>query len=185
MRCPRCRTASWPTSAEPVGDRTRLRPGALDHAVAHAVPVAPCVSMTASRGPVLRVPRPAAQRGHVPRQGVEQAQCLPVAEPAVHRPPARAMVRRPEGATRARPRLRGRLFTFLDHPGMPPTTIAANANCARPRHTARSTGGFRSDWGADLSAAVRSLIGTAQRRGIDAYQVIRDTLRGQSALQPG
>src|SRR5271166_3729523 len=47
------------------------------------------------------------------------------------------------------------------------------------------TGGFRSDWGADLFAAVRSVIGTAKRRGIDAYQAIRNTLQGQSALAPG
>ncbi|MBN9564295.1 MAG: transposase, partial [Alphaproteobacteria bacterium] len=82
-------------------------------------------------------------------------------------------------------RVRGHLFTFLDHP-----EIAADNNSSerelRPTATYRKvTGGFRSDWGADLFAAVRSVIGTAARRGIDAYQAIRDTLCGQPALAPG
>ena len=56
----------------------------------------------------------------------------------------------------------------------------------RPTATYRKvTGGFRSDWGANLYAAVRSVIGTAARRGIDAYQAIRATLQGQSVLAPG
>ena len=82
-------------------------------------------------------------------------------------------------------RPRSHLFTFLDHP-----EIAADNNGSerelRPTATYRKvTGGFRSDWGADLFAAVRSVIGTAERRGIDAYQAIRHTLRGQSASLPG
>ena len=82
-------------------------------------------------------------------------------------------------------KVRDNLFTFLDHPD-----IAADNNGSerelRPTATYRKvTGGFRSDWGADLFAAVRSVIGTAARRGIDAYQAIRETLHGQSALAPG
>ena len=82
-------------------------------------------------------------------------------------------------------RVRDHLFTFLDHP-----EIAADNNSSerelRPTATYRKvTGGFRSDWGADLFAAVRSVIGTAARRGIDAYQAIRNTLCGQPVLAPG
>ena len=56
----------------------------------------------------------------------------------------------------------------------------------RPTATYRKvTGGFRSEWGASLFAAVRSVIGTAARRGIDAYQAIRMTLQGQTVLAPG
>jgi transposase len=56
----------------------------------------------------------------------------------------------------------------------------------RPTATYRKVpGGFRSTWGADLYAAVRSVIGTAARRGIDAYQAIRTTLQGQSVVAPG
>lgn len=47
------------------------------------------------------------------------------------------------------------------------------------------TGGFRSDWGADLFAAVRSVIGTAKRRGVDAYHAIRETLQRGDAFAPG
>ena len=82
-------------------------------------------------------------------------------------------------------RVRDHLFTFLDHP-----EIAADNNGSerelRPTATYRKvTGSFRSDWGADLFAAIRSVIGTAARRGTDAYQAIRNTLRGQSVLAPG
>jgi transposase len=82
-------------------------------------------------------------------------------------------------------KVRGHLFTFLDHP-----EIAADNNSSerelRPTATYRKvTGGFRSNWGADLFAAVRSVIGTAGRRGVDAYQAITATLRGQSAIAPG
>jgi len=82
-------------------------------------------------------------------------------------------------------KVRDHLFTFLDHP-----ELAADNNSSerelRPTATYRKvTGGFRSAWGADLFAAVRSIIGTAARRGIDAYQAIHETLRGKSALAPG
>ncbi len=72
----------------------------------------------------------------------------------------------------------------------PPAFAGAGYNSSerelRPTATYREvTGGFRSDWGADLFAAVRSVIGTAARRGIDAYQAIQNTLRGHSVLAPG
>ena len=80
---------------------------------------------------------------------------------------------------------RDHLFTFLDHP-----EIAADTNSSerelRPTTTYRKvTGGFRSDSGADLFAAIRSVIGTAARRGIDAHQAIRNTLYRQSVVAPG
>ena len=82
-------------------------------------------------------------------------------------------------------KVRSHLFTFLDHP-----EVGADNNGSerelRPTATYRKvTGGFRSDWGANLFAAIRSVIGTAGRRGIDAYQAIGMTLLGQSVLAPG
>ena len=82
-------------------------------------------------------------------------------------------------------KVRDHLFTFLDHP-----EVAADNNSSerelRPTATYRKvTGGFRSDWGADLFAAVRSVIGTAARRGVHAYQSIQQTLRDQAVLYPG
>src|SRR5215217_4157447 len=82
-------------------------------------------------------------------------------------------------------RLREHLFTFLDHPDVTADNNASEREL-RPTATYRKvTGGFRSTWGTDLYAALRSVIGTAARRGIDAYQAIRTTLQGQSVLAPG
>jgi transposase len=49
----------------------------------------------------------------------------------------------------------------------------------------RTAGGFRSNWGADLFAAVRSVVGTAARHGSDAYQAIHAILTGASVFQAG
>jgi transposase len=81
-------------------------------------------------------------------------------------------------------KLRSHLFTFLDYP-----EVGADNNGSErelhPTATYRKvTGGFRSKWGADFFAAVRSIIGTAARRGIDAYQAIKMVLQGNSVLVP-
>jgi transposase len=82
-------------------------------------------------------------------------------------------------------KVRSHLFTFLEHPDAPPDNNGSEREL-RPIVTYRKvTGGFRSLWGADLFADIKSVVGTAARRGIDAYQAIRDTLRGQSVLAPG
>ena len=82
-------------------------------------------------------------------------------------------------------KLRSHLFTFLDHPEVPADNNGSEREL-RPTATYRKvTGGFRSDWGADLFAGVRSVIGTAARRGMGAYQAIQQTLRGQAATHPG
>jgi transposase len=80
-------------------------------------------------------------------------------------------------------KVRGHPFPFLDHPD-----IAADNNSSerelRPTATYRRvTGGFCSNWGADFYAGIRSVIGTAKRNGMDAYQAIKATLRGQTCLQ--
>ena len=82
-------------------------------------------------------------------------------------------------------RVRDHLFTFLDHPELSADNNSSEREL-RPTATYRKvTGGFRSDWGADLFAAVRSVIGTANRRGVNAYQAIQNTLQGTSVLAPG
>ncbi|MGH7099034.1 MAG: hypothetical protein ACREE4_15425, partial [Stellaceae bacterium] len=56
----------------------------------------------------------------------------------------------------------------------------------RPTATYRKvTGGFRSGWGADLFAGIRSVLGIAARHGLDDYQAIHQTLCGHSILDPG
>ncbi len=82
-------------------------------------------------------------------------------------------------------KLRSHLFTFLDHPELPADNNGSEREL-RPTATYRKvTGGFRSDWGADLFAGVRSVIGTAARRDVGAYQAIQQTLRGQATTYPG
>jgi transposase len=82
-------------------------------------------------------------------------------------------------------KVRSHLFTFLEHPDVPPDNNGSEREL-RPTATYRKvTGGFRSNWGGDLFAAVRSVVGTAARRGSDAYQAIRAVLYGESVLLPG
>ncbi len=82
-------------------------------------------------------------------------------------------------------KVRGHLFTFLDHPEVGADNNASEREL-RPTATYRKvTGGFRSEWGKDLFAAFRSVVGTAARRGINAYQAVCMTLSGQSVLAPG
>lgn len=82
-------------------------------------------------------------------------------------------------------KVRAHLFTFLDHPEVGADNNASERDL-RPTATYRKvTGGFRSDWGADLFAGFRSVVGTAARRGISAYQAIKMTLQGKSVLAPG
>jgi transposase len=80
---------------------------------------------------------------------------------------------------------RSHLFTFLDHPEVAPDNNGSEREL-RPTATYRKvTGGFRSDWGSNLYAAIRSIVGTAGRRGIGAYEAIRMTLQGNSVLALG
>jgi transposase len=81
-------------------------------------------------------------------------------------------------------KLRSHLFTFLNHPEVGAENNGSEREL-RPTATYRKvTGGFRSVWGANFFAAVRSIIGTATRRGIDAYQAVKMVLQGQSVLAP-
>ena len=76
-------------------------------------------------------------------------------------------------------RVRSHLFTFLDHP-----EVGADNNGSerelRPTAVHRKvSGGFRSAWGTNLFAAVRSTMGTAARCSIDAYRAIKMVLQAQ------
>ena len=82
-------------------------------------------------------------------------------------------------------KMRNSLFTFLEHPDAPPDNNGSEREL-RPTATYRKvTGGFRSIWGADLFAAVRSVVGTPARQGWNAYQAIRAVLDGETIIQPG
>jgi hypothetical protein len=48
------------------------------------------------------------------------------------------------------------------------------------------TNGFRSEWGRDLFAAVRSVVNTGKRHGLSAYQAIQKALSPIGSLfEPG
>lgn len=81
--------------------------------------------------------------------------------------------------------IRGHLFTFPEHPEIAPDNNGSERDL-RPTATYRKvTGGFRSEWGGDLFVGIRSVIGTAARRGIDAYHAIHSVLSGRTVLAPG
>src|SRR6202789_3734838 len=81
-------------------------------------------------------------------------------------------------------KVRSHLFTSLEHPDTPPDNNGSEREL-RPTATYRKvTGGFRSNWGADLFAAVRSVVGTASRHGSDAYQAIHAILAGAQLFKP-
>jgi transposase len=82
-------------------------------------------------------------------------------------------------------KVRSHLFIFLEHPDVPPDNNGSEREL-RPTATYRKvTGGFRSKWGADLFAGVRSVVGTARRRGTDAFHAIRAVLDGEPVIQAG
>ncbi len=80
---------------------------------------------------------------------------------------------------------RGSLFTFMTERQVPPTNNGSERDI-RPSATFRKvTGGFRSDWGADFYAAVRSTLNTGRKQGLSAFQAIQETLKGEPIFQPG
>lgn len=82
-------------------------------------------------------------------------------------------------------KVRSHLFTFLEHPEVAPDNNGSERELRSTATYRKVTGGFRSDWGAELFAGIKSVLGTAARQGIDAYQAIRATLCGASIFQPG
>lgn len=84
----------------------------------------------------------------------------------------------PKGAKlqKAMARDRGNLFLFVTNRALEPTNNGSE-RALRPCVTFRKiTGGFRTAWGADLYADIRSVLETARRRAIPPLQAIRLTL---------
>ena len=85
-------------------------------------------------------------------------------------------------------RWRSQFFTFMTARDVPPTNNAAE-RARRPSVIFRKslpptrsgvTNGFRSLWGADVHALIRSVIGTGRRNGLSAHQAISRSLAGQT-----
>lgn len=76
-------------------------------------------------------------------------------------------------------RWRSQFFTFLTDRAVPPTNNASE-QALRPSVIFRKvTNGFRSLWGADVHALIRSVIGTGRLNGLSAHQAISRVLAGQ------
>ncbi len=73
-------------------------------------------------------------------------------------------------------RIQGELFLFLEDETIPPTNNRSE-QALRPSVIFRKiTNGFRSEWGSDLFACMRSLLDTAKRQGIGAFEAITRAL---------
>ncbi len=81
--------------------------------------------------------------------------------------------------------IRDNLFLFLEDAAIPPTNNASEQAIRMSTIFRKVTNGFRSDWGKDLFAAVRSVVNTGKRHGRSALQSIQMAISGQSLFQPG
>jgi transposase len=75
-------------------------------------------------------------------------------------------------------KVRQHLFVFMTNRDLEPTNNGSE-RALRPCAVYRKiTNGFRSEWGAELYADIRSVVETARRRGLRAIDAIRITLAG-------
>ncbi len=78
--------------------------------------------------------------------------------------------------------LRENLFLFLDDPTIPPTNNSSEQALRWSVIFRKITNGFRSDWGRDRFAAVRSIINTGHRHGLSAFEAILVALNPLQSL---
>jgi transposase len=68
--------------------------------------------------------------------------------------------------------LQENLFLFLDDPTIPPTNNASEQALRWSVIFRKITNGFRSNWGRDLFAMIRSIVNTGRRQGLSAFESI-------------
>jgi len=76
-------------------------------------------------------------------------------------------------------KIRDHLLLFLTDETVPPTNNASEQALRWSVVFRKVTHGFRSDWGAELFALVRSIVNTAKRQGISAFDAISRALTSQ------
>ena len=76
-------------------------------------------------------------------------------------------------------KIRAHLLLFLTDETIPPTNNASEQALRWSVVFRKVTNGFRSDWGAELFAQVRSLVNTAKRQGISTFDAISRALTSQ------
>jgi transposase len=83
-------------------------------------------------------------------------------------------------------KIRDHLFLFLEDGSVPPTNNSSEQAIRMSTVFRKVTNGFRSQWGRDLFAAVRSVVNTGKRHGLSAYQAIQKALSPVGSLfEPG
>jgi transposase len=78
--------------------------------------------------------------------------------------------------------LRDNLFLFLEDTTIPPTNNASEQALRWSVIFRKITNGFRSEWGRDLFADVRSIVNTGKRQGLSAFQAILTALNPLESL---
>jgi transposase len=74
------------------------------------------------------------------------------------------------------------LFVFLRDGSIPPTNNSSEQAIRLSVIFRKVTNGFRSDWGRDLFAAIRSVVNTGKRQGLSAYQAIKKVVGANGSL---
>ena len=83
-------------------------------------------------------------------------------------------------------RIKENLFLFLEDATVPPTNNSSEQALRLSTIFRNVTNGFRSDWGRDLFAAVRSVVNTGKRQGLSQFQAIQRALSPSDSLfDPG
>ena len=80
---------------------------------------------------------------------------------------------------------RDSLFTFMTERDVPPTNNASERDLRPSTIFRKVTNGFRSEWGSELYAGVRSTLNTGRRQGLSAYEAIQAAIDGEPLLRPG
>jgi transposase len=78
--------------------------------------------------------------------------------------------------------LRNNLFLFLEDETIPPTNNSSEQALRWSVVFRKVTNGFRSEWGRDLFADVRSIVNTGKRQGLSAFESILTALNPLKSL---
>lgn len=74
------------------------------------------------------------------------------------------------------------LLLFLHREDVPPTNNSSEQALRNSVIYRKVTGGFRSDWGAELYADIISILETARRQGLEIFSTLVAILRGQAVF---
>lgn len=79
---------------------------------------------------------------------------------------------------------RDHLFTFFEHLSIEPTNNSSERALRFSVIFRKVTNGFRSEWGGPFFSAVRSIVGTGQRQGLNPYQSIQKAIKPNLQFLP-